>query len=400
MLQGKHIVLGVTSSIACYKSVILARELVKAGAEVQVIMTENAAEFVTPYLFEQLTRRRCLTDTFERGHEIRVEHVSTADWADAFVVAPADANVIAKFAHGIADDMLSTTMLACDCEKILAPAMNTRMYENPATQYNLAVLKTRNFRILEPDTGALACGVSGKGKMVEPDVILEYIDLAAGAGKDLKGKKVLITAGPTQEAMDPVRYITNHSTGKMGYALGKAAAARGADVVIVSGRTETKKPSFVRRIDVISAQDMYDAVMSEAEDTDIFIMAAAVADYRPLDVAENKIKKKDGDLSLPLTRTKDILGTLGARKKDHWYLCGFSMETENMLENSRRKLAGKNLDMIVANNLKVAGAGFGVDTNVVTLITAEGEKELPLMSKDEVADRILDHIIGADVVSE
>lgn len=394
MLKGKHIILGVTSSIACYKSAVLARAYVKAGAEVQVILTKNATEFVTPYLFEQLTKRHCITDTFERHDEIKVEHISLADWADVFVTAPADANIIAKYAHGIADDMLSTTMLACDCEKIIAPAMNTRMYENPATQYNLAVLKTRNFRILEPDTDALACGTIGKGAMVEPETILEYTDLIIGAEKDLKGKKILITAGPTQEAMDPVRYITNHSTGKMGYALGKAAAARGADVVIVSGKTETKKPEFVRRIDITSAQDMYDAVMREADDTDIFIMAAAVADYRPAQVADNKIKKKDGDLSIALERTKDILGTLGANKKETWFLCGFSMETENMLENSRGKLARKNLDMIVANNVKVAGAGFGVDTNVVTLITKEDETELPLMSKDEVADRILDRILA------
>ncbi len=394
MLKGKHIILGVTSSIACYKSAVLARAYVKAGAEVQVILTKNATEFVTPYLFEQLTKRHCITDTFERHDEIKVEHISLADWADVFVTAPADANIIAKFAHGIADDMLSTTMLACDCEKIIAPAMNTRMYENPATQYNLAILKTRNFRILDPDTDALACGTTGKGAMVEPETILEYTDLIIGAEKDLKGKKILITAGPTQEAMDPVRYITNHSTGKMGYALGKAAAARGADVVIVSGKTETKKPEFVRRIDITSAQDMYDAVMREADDTDIFIMAAAVADYRPAQVADNKIKKKDGDLSIALERTKDILGTLGANKKESWFLCGFSMETENMLENSRGKLARKNLDMIVANNVKVAGAGFGVDTNVVTLITKEDETELPLMSKDEVADHILDHILA------
>ena len=393
MLKGKHIILGVSSSIACYKSAFLARELAKQGAEVQVIMTQNATNFVTPLTFEQLTKRHCIVDTFERVPEIRVEHVSLADWADVFVVAPADANVIAKFAHGIADDMLSTTMLACDCEKIIAPAMNTRMYENPATQYNLAVLKTRGFRILEPTEGELACGATGKGKMEEPDVIMEYVDHIIGSKKDLKGKKILVTAGPTQEAMDPVRYITNHSTGKMGYAIGKAAAARGADVLIVSGPAEAKKPYFVRRIDVRSAQDMYDAVMSEAEDTDIFIMAAAVADYRPAVTADEKIKKKEGDSVLELARTKDILGTLGADKKDSWFLCGFSMETEHMLENSRGKLARKHLDMIIANNLKVAGAGFGTDTNIVTIITPDTEEELPILSKDEVADRILDAIL-------
>ena len=393
MLQGKRIILGVTSSIACYKAAVLAREYVKQGAEVQVILTKNATEFITPLTFEQLTKHRCLTDPFERAPEIRVEHVSLADWADAFVVAPADANCIAKFAHGIADDMLSTTMLACDCEKIIAPAMNTRMYDNPATQENLKLLASRGFRILDPVVGDLACGVTGKGKMAEPDQIAEFTDLWIGHEKDLQGKKLLVTAGPTQEAMDPVRYITNHSTGKMGYAIAKAAAARGADVVLVTGQTGTKKPAFVRRIDILSAQDMYDAVMAEAPDTDIFITAAAVADYRPATVADQKIKKKDGELSIPLTRTKDILGTLGAMKKEGWFLCGFSMETQNMLENSRGKLERKNLDMIVANNLKVAGAGFGVDTNVVTLITAEEETELPLLSKDEVADRILDRIV-------
>ncbi len=393
MLAGKHILLGVTSSIACYKAAALVREYVKQGAEVQVIMTRNATEFVTPLTFEQLSKHRCITDTFERPAEVKVEHVALADWADVFVVAPADANCLAKFAWGLADDMLSTTMLACSCEKILAPAMNTRMYENPATQANLKLLAERGFRILDPAVGELACGVSGKGKMAEPEEIAEFTDLWIGAEKDLAGKKIVITSGPTQESLDPVRYITNHSTGRMGYAIGRAAAARGADVVIVSGPAEAKKPSFVRRRDVRSAQQMYEAVLEESEDMDIFIGAAAVADYRPAEFAENKIKKKDGDLSLSLARTPDILGTLGKQKKPGWFLCGFSMETENLLENSRGKLAKKNLDMIVANNLKVEGAGFGVDTNVVTLITADQEIQLPLMSKEEVAYRLLDRIL-------
>ncbi|MCD8125315.1 MAG: bifunctional phosphopantothenoylcysteine decarboxylase/phosphopantothenate--cysteine ligase CoaBC [Lachnospiraceae bacterium] len=392
MLKNKNILLGVSSSIACYKSAVLARELVRRGANVQVILTRNATQFITPLTFEQLTKHQCIVDTFDRNHEIRVEHVSLADWADAFVVVPADANVLAKFAHGLADDMLSTTMLACDCEKIVAPAMNTRMYENPAMQYNLAVLKTRNFRILEPDVGELACGTTGKGRMEEPERIADYLEFLLGHEKDLKGKRVLVTAGPTREAVDPVRFLTNHSTGKMGYALAKAAAARGAEVTLVTGPTSLEKPSYITCVDIVSAEDMYQAVTEHAAESDIVIMAAAVADYRPKTVAENKIKKQEDDSVLELTRTKDILGTLGARKDPGQILCGFSMETEHMVENSRRKLVKKNLDMIVANNLKQAGAGFGTDTNVVTLITAQGDEELPLLSKEEVADRILDRL--------
>ncbi len=390
MLKDKNILLGVSSSIACYKSAVLARELVRRGANVQVILTQNATQFIAPLTFEQLTKHRCIVDTFDRNHEICVEHVSLADWADAFVVAPADANVLAKFAHGLADDMLSTTMLACDCEKIVAPAMNTRMYENPATQYNLAVLKTRNFRILEPEEGELACGTTGKGRMEEPERIADYLEFLLGYEKNLKGKNVLVTAGPTREVVDPVRFLTNHSTGKMGYALAKVAAARGAEVTLVTGPTSLEKPSYVTCVDVVSAEEMYQAVTEHAAESDIVIMAAAVADYRPKTVADNKIKKQEDDSVLELTRTKDILGTLGERKRPGQILCGFSMETEHMVENSRKKLEKKNLDMIVANNLKQAGAGFGTDTNVVTLITAQGDEELPLLSKEEVAEQILD----------
>ncbi|MCD8078425.1 MAG: bifunctional phosphopantothenoylcysteine decarboxylase/phosphopantothenate--cysteine ligase CoaBC [Lachnospiraceae bacterium] len=392
MLKAKNILLGVSSSIACYKSAVLARELVRRGANVQVIMTQNATQFIAPLTFEQLTKHRCIVDTFDRNHEIRVEHVSLADWADAFVVAPADANVLAKFAHGLADDMLSTTMLACDCEKIVAPAMNTRMYENPAMQYNLAVLKTRNFCILEPEEGELACGTTGKGRMEEPERIVDYLEYLLGYGKDLKGKNILVTAGPTREAVDPVRFLTNHSTGKMGYALAKVAAARGAEVILVTGPTSLEKPSYVTCVDVVSAEEMYQAVTEHAAESDIVIMAAAVADYRPKTVADNKIKKQENDSVLELTRTKDILGTLGERKRPGQILCGFSMETEHMVENSRKKLEKKNLDMIVANNLKQVGAGFGTDTNVVTLITAQGDEELPLLSKEEVAEQILDRL--------
>lgn len=398
MLKGKHIILGVSSSIACYKSAVLARAFVKAGAEVQVIMTANAQNFITPLTFEQLTKHHCITDTFERPAQIRVEHVSLADWADVFVVAPADANVIAKFACGIADDMLSTTMLACDCTRIIAPAMNTRMYLNPATQNNLAVLKKRHFLVAEPVTGELACGSTGIGKMAEPEDILEFTDQTIGAGKDLRGKKIVITAGPTQEALDPVRFLTNHSTGKMGYAAARAAARRGAEVVLVSGPTALREPAFVRTVHVVSAEDMYQAVMREAPDADIFIMAAAVADYRPSQVEKEKIKKNDAGAALALSRTKDILGTLGANRQPGWFLCGFSMETEHVLENSRKKREKKHLDMIVANSLRMAGAGFGTDTNIVTIITEEGDEELPAAPKEEIADQILDRIVRMTAV--
>ncbi len=392
MLKGKKIILGVTGSIAAYKAALLAREFVKQGAEVQVILTENATKFIAPLTFDHLTKRPCLTDSFERGAEVRVEHVALAEWADGLVVAPADANSLAKFAHGIADDLLSTTMLACDCEKFVAPAMNTKMYENPATQYNLAVLKTRNFRILEPGEGELACGDEGKGRMEEPETIVSYVDHIIGRSRSWKGKKVLVTAGPTREALDPVRYLTNYSSGKMGFALAKAASERGADVTLISGPTDVPKPPFLYCVDVTTAEEMYQAVMEEADEQDLFLLAAAVADYRPKTVSEEKIKKQDGDSTLTLTRTQDILGTLGARRRPGQILCGFSMETENLIENSRRKLEEKHLDLVAANSLKEDGAGFGGDTNRVTLITSEGEEELPLLTKDETADRILDRL--------
>ncbi len=394
MLQGKTIVLGVTGSIACYKAAALASALVKQHADVQVVMTENAAQFVGPVTFEQLTGNKALIDTFDRNFVHQVEHVALADRADFVLIAPATANVIAKLAHGIADDMLTTTVLACRCPKAAAPAMNTGMYENPVTQDNLETLRRYGWEIAEPNEGRLACGTTGRGKMQEPEELLELVLHAAAHEKDLAGKRVLETAGPTQEALDPVRYLTNHSSGKMGVAVAKAAARRGAEVTLVTGRTSLPAPRDMEVVDVVSAQDMYEAVTARADRADIVIKAAAVADYRPATVAENKIKKKDGDLSVALERTKDILGTLGAQKRPGQFLCGFSMETENMLENSRAKLKKKNLDMIAANNVKVEGAGFGVGTNVLTLITADSETELPLMSKDEAADALLDAILA------
>lgn len=392
MLQGKNIILGVSSSIACYKSAYLARALIKKGANVQVVMTKNATQFLTPLTFEQLTGRKCLVDTFDRNFEIKVEHISLAQWADACLIAPASANVLAKMAHGIADDMLTTTVLACDCPKLAAPAMNTRMYENPATRENLETLRRHGFTLVEPEEGFLACGDVGKGKLANEEVILDYLEAAIGAEKDFKGKRVLVTAGPTREALDPVRFLTNHSTGKMGYAIAKAAFLRGAKVTLVTGKTETPKPRFVDVVEVVSARQMYEAVMSRAEEQDILIMAAAVADYRPQNIAAEKIKKMDGDSVLPLERTDDILASAGAARRPGQFLCGFSMETEHMLENSRKKLEKKNIDMIVANNLRQEGAGFGVDTNIVTLITKDSEESLPMLSKDEVALKILDAI--------
>lgn len=392
MLQGKNIILGVSSSIACYKSAYLARALIKKGANVQVVMTKNATQFLTPLTFEQLTGRKCLVDTFDRNFEIKVEHISLAQWADACLIAPASANVLAKMAHGIADDMLTTTVLACDCPKLAAPAMNTRMYENPATRENLETLRRHGFTLVEPEEGFLACGDVGKGKLANEEVILDYLEAAIGAEKDFNGKRVLVTAGPTREALDPVRFLTNHSTGKMGYAIAKAAFLRGAKVTLVTGKTETPKPRFVDVVEVVSARQMYEAVMSRAEEQDILIMAAAVADYRPQNIAAEKIKKMDGDSVLPLERTDDILASAGAARRPGQFLCGFSMETEHMLENSRKKLEKKNIDMIVANNLRQEGAGFGVDTNIVTLITKDSEESLPMLSKDEVAMKILDAI--------
>jgi phosphopantothenoylcysteine decarboxylase/phosphopantothenate--cysteine ligase len=394
MLKGKNIVLGVTGGIACYKACELASLLVKQHADVQVIMTENATKFVTPITFEQLTGNKALTDTFDRNFVHSVEHISVADKADMVIIAPATANIIAKLAHGIADDMLTTTVLACRCPKAIAPSMNTAMLENPVTQDNIETLRHYGWEIIEPDSGRLACGAVGKGKLPAPERLLEAVLHTAAHEKDMTGKKVLVTAGPTREALDPVRYLTNHSTGKMGYAIAKAASRRGAEVVLVSGKTDLPAPAYVKVVDITSAQDMYDAVIAEAGNSDIIIKAAAVADYRPSTVADNKIKKTDGDMSIPLERTTDILKTLGENKKEGQFLCGFSMETENMIENSKAKLSKKNLDMIAANNVKVEGAGFGVDTNILTLITADDQKELPIMSKDEAADALLDEIIA------
>lgn len=392
MLKGKTIVLGVSGGIACYKAAALASLLMKQHASVQVIMTENATKFVSPITFEQLTGQKALTDTFDRNFRHSVEHIAVADRADLVLIAPATANVIAKLANGLADDMLTTTVLACDCPKAIAPAMNTKMYENPVTQDNLQKLRHYGWEVAEPGEGHLACGTQGKGRLPEPEQLLELCLHAVAREKDLKGKRVLVTAGPTREALDPVRYLTNRSSGRMGYAIARAAARRGAEVTLVSGPTALPKPGYVETVDVESAQEMYEAVTSRAPEMDIIIKAAAVADYRPETVADNKIKKKDGDLSIPLERTKDILAALGQSKKPGQFLCGFSMETENLIENSRRKLTKKNLDMVAANNVKVEGAGFGVETNVLTLITAQGEKELPLMSKDDAADALLDEI--------
>ena len=396
MLKGKTVLLGVTGGIACYKSANLASALVKQGANVQVLMTKNATEFIGPHTFESLTGNRVSVDTFDRNYQFQVEHIALADQADLVLVAPATANVLAKLAHGLADDMLTTTILACNCPKIAAPAMNTKMYENPVTQDNLDILRKYGWEIVEPASGRLACGAVGKGKMPEPEDLLETVLHALSHEKDMTGLKVLVTAGPTREALDPVRYLTNHSTGKMGYAIAKAAAARGAQVILVSGPVNLKKPPYMEVVDIVSAQDMFDTVTSRAPDQDIIIKAAAVADYRPATVAEDKIKKSGtaADLSLPLARTSDILAWLGEHRAPGQFLCGFSMETRDMVENSRKKLEKKHIDLIAANNLKQAGAGFGVDTNLLTLIAADGAKELPLMSKEEAAHALLDEIMS------
>lgn len=393
MLKGKTVILGVSGSIAAYKIASLASALVKLHCDVHVIMTKNATNFIHPITFETLTGNKCLVDTFDRNFEFSVEHVSIAKKADVALIAPASANVIAKMAHGLADDMLTTTILACQCPKIVAPAMNTRMFRNSIVQDNIKLLKCYGMEVIDPASGYLACGDTGEGKMPEPELLLQYILKALVTEKDLKGVNVLVTAGPTREAIDPVRYITNHSTGKMGYAVAKAAAMRGANVTLVSGPTELPAPPFVEVVDVVSAEDMFQAVTTRAAKQDIIIKTAAVADYRPAVVATEKVKKKDGDLSIALERTKDILAYLGEHKREGQFLCGFSMETENMLENSITKLVKKNLDMVIANNLKVEGAGFGTNTNVVTVITRKGGEQLPLMSKDDVADKILDAIL-------
>lgn len=394
MLKGKTVVLGVTGSIAAYKIANLASMLGKLRCDVHVIMTENATNFINPITFETLTKHKCLVDTFDRNFEFSVEHVALAKQADVVLVAPATANVIAKMAYGLADDMLTTTMLACTCKKIVAPAMNTRMYRNGIVQRNLQILRDNGFEVIAPAVGMLACGDVGDGKMPEPEVLLDYILKEIAHEKDMKGQKVLVTAGPTVEAIDPVRYITNHSTGKMGYALAKTCMLRGAEVTLVTGPTALKKPPFVKVVEITSAKDMFESVTALAKGQDIIIKAAAVADYRPSVVSDEKVKKSSQDMALELERTEDILKYLGEHKAPGQFLCGFSMETENMLENSRVKLKKKNLDMVAANNLKQAGAGFGTDTNIITMITKNREISLELMSKEEAAEEIINQILA------
>lgn len=395
MLKGKHVVLAVTGSIAAYKIANLASMLKKLNADVTVMMTKNATNFINPITFETLTSNKCLVDTFDRNFQYNVEHVSLAKSADVVLIAPASANVIGKIANGIADDMLTTTVMACKCKKIVAPAMNTNMYENPIVQDNIKKLQHYGYEVITPDTGYLACGDVGAGKMPSEQVLLDYILREVAQEKDMLGKKVLVTAGPTMEKLDPVRYITNHSTGKMGYAIAKHCMQRGAEVTLITGKTDTPKPPFVKIVEIVSAQDMFEAVKSCYKEQDIIIKAAAVADYRPANISDEKVKKKDGDLSIPLERTVDILQYLGDNRREGQFLCGFSMETQNMLENSRAKLEKKHVDMIVANNLKQTGAGFGTDTNIVTLITKDTVKELPIMTKEEVAKQLMDIILGA-----
>ena len=393
MLEGKTVLLGVTGSIAAYKIAYLASALKKQQADVHVLMTRNATNFINPITFETLTGNKCLVDTFDRNFQFQVEHVSIAKKADVVMIAPASANVIGKLAHGIADDMLTTTIMACRCKKFISPAMNTNMFENPIVQDNLKTLEHYGYEVIDPAVGYLACGDTGAGKMPEPETLLNYILRECACEKDMKGLKVLVTAGPTQEAIDPVRYITNHSSGKMGYAIAKMSMLRGADVTLVSGRTALAPPPFVKVVPVVTARDMYEAVTSVGQEQDIIIKAAAVADYRPASVSDEKIKKKDDDMSIALERTDDILKYLGEHKPDGQFLCGFSMETENMIGNSRVKLTRKNLDMVAANNVKMAGAGFQGDTNVLTLITQDEEVSLPLMSKEDAAGKILDKIL-------
>lgn len=391
MFKGKNIILGVTSSIAAYKSANVASALVKKGCNVNVLMTENATNFINPLTFEELTKHKCIIDTFDRNVQYNVAHISLAVSADAFIIAPASANVIGKIANGIADDMLTTTVMACKCPVIISPAMNTNMYENPIVQDNLAKFERFGYIIVPPAEGRLACGTIGKGKMPDEQVLLDYLERALSDKQDFKGKRVLVTAGPTQESIDPVRYITNHSSGKMGYAVARQAMLRGAEVTLVSGKVNLPPVPFVKMIYITTAEDMYNAVTAEFENTDIVIKAAAVADFRPKRIADDKLKKADGMDSIELEPTKDILKELG-KNKENRFICGFSMETKNMTENSRKKLENKNLDMIVCNNLKVEGAGFQGDTNVVTVIDKTNITELGIMSKTEVADKILDRI--------
>lgn len=393
MLKNKTVVLGVTGSIAAYKIANLASMLVKQHCDVHVIMTKNATNFITPITFETLTGNKCLVDTFDRNFQFHVAHVSLAKKADVMLIAPASANVIGKLANGIADDMLTTTAMACKCKIIVSPAMNTNMYTNNVVQYNIGKLKDFGFEVIEPDIGYLACRDEGAGKMPSEEVLFNHIIREIAAEKDMKGLKVLVTAGPTQESLDPVRYLTNHSSGKMGYEIARAAMLRGADVILVSGQTHIPKVPFIDTIMIKSAEDMFNAVTANSDDADIIIKAAAVADYRPASVSDDKIKKKDDNMTIPLDRTKDIIKHLGENRKDGQFICGFSMETKDMIENSRAKLVKKNIDMIVANNLKDAGAGFGVDTNLVTIITKDDMIELELMSKEDVAFNLLDEIM-------
>lgn len=387
-LQGKTIVLGISGGIAAYKMPNVAHALAKRGADVHVLMTKNATEFIAPLVFETLTNRRCIVDTFDRNFQYDVAHVSLANAADLMLIAPATANVLAKLAHGLADDMLTTVTLAAHCPKLVAPAMNTHMLENPITQDNLRTLAQYGFTVIPSGSGLLACGDTGSGRLPDEQTLVDYVDRALFAPRDLAGKKVVVTAGATQEPMDPVRYITNHSTGKMGYAIARACMLRGADVTLLTAPTALRPVPFVKTVPFTTAESLFEAVKAHAMDADALIMAAAVADYRPVNVADEKIKKKDGDLTLPLARTQDILAWVGAHKPEKLFVCGFSMETENLLENSAAKLQRKNMDMIVANNLKTPGAGFGVDTNVVTMLTREGAEPLPLQSKDDVAMHI------------
>ncbi|HCI59667.1 MAG TPA: bifunctional phosphopantothenoylcysteine decarboxylase/phosphopantothenate--cysteine ligase CoaBC [Ruminococcus sp.] len=394
MLKGKTVLLGVTGGIAAYKIANLASALVKLHADVNVIMTQNATNFINPITFESLTGNKCIVDTFDRNFKFKVEHIALAELADVFMVAPASANVIGKIANGIADDMLTTTFMACKKKKILAPAMNTNMYENPIVQDNIKKLKDYGMEIIEPATGYLACGTTGSGKLPDEKILLEYILREVAYEKDLSGKTVLVTAGPTREAIDPVRFISNHSTGKMGYAIARCASLRGARVILVSGPVSIEPPLFAELLPVVSAEDMYNAVMKYKDEADIIIKSAAVADYTPVAVSSEKIKKQDGDMRIELRRTRDILKELGQSRRENQFICGFAMETENLIENAVKKLESKNVDMIVANSLKTEGAGFGTDTNVVTLITKDGKTELPLMSKDEVAMKILDAAVN------
>ena len=394
MLKGKTILLGITGGIAAYKAAYLASALVKLHANVEVVMTDHATRFIAPLTFEQLTGRRVMVDTFDRNFSHQVEHIALADRTDLVLIAPATANVCAKLAHGLADDMLTTTVLACTCPKLIAPAMNTNMYENPVTRDNLDLLRRYGWEVIAPASGRLACGAVGPGKLPEPDLLVQHVLRAIALPHDLAGKQVLVTAGPTQESLDPVRFLTNHSTGKMGYALARMAMLRGAQVTLVSGPTALEPPPFVEVVPVVSAQDMFEAVAARCEAADLIFKAAAVADYTPAQYADDKMKKKDGDLSIPLKRTQDILKYLGEHRRPGQVICGFSMETRDMVENSRAKLEKKRVDMICANNLKVEGAGFGTDTNVLTLITAGDTEELPLMSKEEAAGRILDRALA------